>query len=163
MEQPFLQAKCLKKYFPVLRGLLQKEVGQVKSVDGVDFTINEGEAFGMVGESGCGKTTVARLILLLEAPTAGSLLWQGKNVATLSSSEISSYRRSVQAVFQDPNSSLNPRMRVRDIIAEPITASKFLVDKRRVRDRVVEVLEQVGLAADNANLFPHEFSGGQRQ
>ncbi len=164
MAKPFLQAKGLQKYFPVTKGLIfQKSVGQVKAVDGVDFTINEGEAFGMVGESGCGKTTVAKLILLLERPTGGVLYWGGKDVLSLTPDELSNYRSSVQAVFQDPNSSLNPRMRVRDIISEPISASNFSVDKRRIKERVIEVLEQVGLGADSAPLFPHEFSGGQRQ
>lgn len=163
MGKLFLQAKDLKKHFPVTKGLLRKEIGQVKAVDGVDFTINEGETFGMVGESGCGKTTVAKLILLLEKPSAGSLIWRGKEINDLSGSELSEYRFSVQAVFQDPTSSLNPRMRVRDIVAEPISASRVFPDRQASMNRVVEVLEQVGLGAESAPLFPHEFSGGQRQ
>jgi oligopeptide/dipeptide ABC transporter ATP-binding protein len=164
MGNPFLQAKGLKKHFPVTKGLFfRKELGQVKAVDGVDFTLNEGETFGMVGESGCGKTTVAKLILLLERPSGGSLVWNGKDANCLSASDLGEYRSSIQAVFQDPYSSLNPRMRVRDIVAEPIQANKTCPDKQTCAERVIEVLEQVGLGAGAAPLFPHEFSGGQRQ
>ncbi len=164
MSTAFLQAKGLKKYFPVTKGLLRRKLmGHVKAVDGVDFTINEGETFGMVGESGCGKTTIAKLILLLETPSAGSLMCDGKDVNQITGTDLGSYRRAVQAVFQDPTSSLSPRLRVRDIIAEPITANDSKTSKQKVAERITEVLDQVGLGIDSASLFPHEFSGGQRQ
>jgi len=158
-----LEARGLKKYFPAggLIGPWQAR-GWVKAVDGVDFAIAPGETLGLVGESGCGKTTTVKLILLLERPTAGSIHFGGRDVSELRGQDLLAYRRSVQAVFQDPYSSLSPRMRVGDIIAEPLEAQDRL-SSQAIRARVGESLELVGLTAEQARLFPHEFSGGQRQ
>jgi oligopeptide/dipeptide ABC transporter ATP-binding protein len=153
----------LKKYFPVARGVFMGKVrGWIKAVDGVHVHVAEGEALGIVGESGSGKTTLAKLFLLLEQPTDGSLLFNGQEVRTFSRQDLTRYRRSVQAVFQDPYSSLNPRMRVENIVAEPLPPEDGL-SRAVIRERVTEVLELVGLSRDSAALYPHEFSGGQRQ
>lgn len=158
-----LQGIALKKYFPAASGMFAGRVrGWIKAVDGVHVQVAEGEALGIVGESGSGKTTLAKLLLLLERPTAGSLLFDGAEVRAFGRQDLARYRRSVQAVFQDPYSSLNPRMRVRDIVAEPLPADGGL-DRAGIRERVAEVLELVGLSGDSATLYPHEFSGGQRQ
>jgi oligopeptide/dipeptide ABC transporter ATP-binding protein len=134
----------------------------VKAVDGVSFTIHQGETLGLVGESGCGKTTTARLILAAEEATAGTIAFQGQNIAPLDHKGLMDYRRQVQVVFQDPYSSLSPRLRVGDIIGEPIMTHER-VSRHEVKARVEELLELVGLRPDMARLFPHEFSGGQRQ
>jgi len=139
-----------------------KIVGWIKAVDDVSFSIEEGETFGLVGESGCGKTTTSNLILMLEKLTSGHILLDGKDIADFSKAELETYRASIQPVFQDPYSSLSPRMRVRDIISEPIVVNNTL-SKRDVKTRVNEVLEAVGLGPAAANNYPHEFSGGQRQ
>jgi oligopeptide transport system ATP-binding protein len=162
-EALMLQGIALKKYFPAASGMFAGRVrGWIKAVDGVHVQVAEGEALGIVGESGSGKTTLAKLLLLLERPTAGSLLFDGTEVRPFGRQDLARYRRSVQAVFQDPYSSLNPRMRVRDIVAEPLPADGGL-DRTGIRERVAEVLELVGLSGDSAALYPHEFSGGQRQ
>lgn len=158
-----LEVKGLKKYFPVMRGLLlAKPVGWIKAVDGCSFSIEEGQTFGLVGESGCGKTTIAKVILLLEKATDGSVLFRGKEISKLRGKELCQFRSSVQAVFQDPFSSLNPRMRVGSIVAEPLEINTPLSQKV-IRQRVEGVLIKVGLDYKAASLFPHEFSGGQRQ
>ena len=158
-----LNVEDLKKHFPVTEGLLfMKTVGHVKAVDGVNFTINEGETLGLVGESGCGKTTTTKTILRLEEPTDGSVQLYGRNVHELGGDDLKEYRTLVQAVFQDPWSSLSPRMRVRDIISEALVVNRK-VTKDEVDDRVDELMVQVGLHAYQGTLFPHEFSGGQRQ
>lgn len=163
MGDVLLQVRDLKKYFPVTKGLiLQKQVGAVRAVDGVSFDINRGETFGLVGESGCGKTTVSRLILLLEKITSGSVLFDGKDIQTLTQDGLRNYHASVQAVFQDPSSSLSPRMRVRDIISEPVVVNHTLPTKD-IKNRVLELLDLVGLKAYSADNYPHEFSGGQKQ
>jgi oligopeptide/dipeptide ABC transporter ATP-binding protein len=159
---PLLEVRDLKKHFPVGGSLFGKTRGVVKAVDGIDFTINAGETLGLVGESGCGKTTTSKLVLGAEEPTAGAIEFEGRNLAELTGPELRDYRRKVQVVFQDPYSSLSPRMRVGDIIAEPIRAHERL-SSRDVRARVAELLDLVGLRPDVARLFPHEFSGGQRQ
>jgi len=158
-----LQGIGLKKHFPVTGGLgLRRARAVVRALDGVSVQVCEGETLGIVGESGSGKTTLAKLLLLLERPTDGSLLLDGQDVWTFRPEELSKYRRAVQAVFQDPYSSLNPRMRVEQIVGEPmITGSD--ITRAMVRDRVLEVLELVGLRRDSTALYPHEFSGGQRQ
>src|SRR6266851_5004727 len=163
-EEPMLlQSIALKKYFPATTGLVPgKTRGWIKAVDGVDVQVARGETLGIVGESGSGKTTLAKLFLLLERPTAGSLLFDGKAVADFGRDDFVRYRRAVQAVFQDPYSSLNPRMRVEHIVAEPLPRDNGL-SRAGVRERVGEVLELVGLRRESAALYPHEFSGGQRQ
>jgi len=158
-----LQGIGLKKYFPVTSGVFAAKVrGWIKAVDGVNVHVAEGEALGIVGESGSGKTTLAKLFLLLERPTDGALLFEGQEVQAFSRHDLAHYRRSVQAVFQDPYSSLNPRMRVGNIVAEPLPPEDGL-SRAAIHERVAEVLNLVGLPGDSAALYPHEFSGGQRQ
>ncbi|MSQ34102.1 MAG: ATP-binding cassette domain-containing protein [Dehalococcoidia bacterium] len=158
-----LEVRNLVKHFPVTRGLiLQRQVGAVKAVDGVDFSVQRGETFGMVGESGCGKTTTGKMVLLLERPTRGEILFEGKDINTLKGPGLRSFRGDVQAVFQDPYSSLSPRMKVADIISEPIVVNQNL-SRREVRERVQELVDIVGLPREAPELYPHEFSGGQRQ
>ena len=163
MTTPVLEVRELKKYFPVTQGfLLRKVVGHVQAVDGINFSIPHGQTLALVCESGCGKTTTARLVLRLEEPTAGQVLADGKDVHALGGDELREYRTAVQAVFQDPWSSLNPRMRVRELVAEPLVVNRR-VPVGEVKPRVNEVLASVGLRPQQANLYPHEFSGGQRQ
>ena len=158
-----LQGVGLKKYFPGPRGFaIGRPHGVIKALDGVSVQVAEGETLGIVGESGSGKTTLAKLFLLLERPTAGSLLLDGKATETFDRADLAGYRRAVQAVFQDPYSSLNPRMRVEHIVAEPLPRDNGL-SRTAVRERVAEVLQFVGLRRDSGSLYPHEFSGGQRQ
>jgi oligopeptide transport system ATP-binding protein len=161
MAEPILDVRGLKKHFPARRGLLAGTTW-VRAVDGVDFVIRAGETLGLIGESGCGKTTTAKLILRQETPTAGTIAFEGRDIADLAGRGLLAYRRAVQVVFQDPFSSLSPRMRVRDIIAEPLEIHTTL-PRRAIHARVDEVLALVGLPPDVAPLFPHEFSGGQRQ
>ena len=162
MNEPLLEVRDLKKYFAVGGFLQGRGRGWVKAVDGVSFTINQGETLGLVGESGCGKTTTSKLILAAEEPTAGSIAFVGRQIVGRSDKELMDYRRQVQVVFQDPYSSLSPRMRVGDIIGEPIETHER-VSRHEVQARVSALLELVGLRPDMARLFPHEFSGGQRQ
>ena len=158
-----LEARDLKKYFPVTKGILyQRVTGYVKAVDGVSFQVRAGETLGLVGESGCGKTTTARMLLVLERPTSGEMLFRGTEVQHANARALKEYRRSVQAVFQDPWSSLNPRMRVKHLIAEPMVIN-WNVSRKEIEDRVQELLQAVGLDSYHSNLYPHEFSGGQRQ
>jgi len=158
-----LVVENLQKYFPVTRGLiLQHEVGQVKAVDGVSFTLQAGETLGVVGESGCGKSTMARCIARLLEPTGGRIVFDGRDITHLGRSEMRPIRRDMMMVFQDPYASLNARMRVGSIVAEPLEVHGIGTDKDRKR-RVQELLEIVGLNPEHYNRFPHEFSGGQRQ
>jgi oligopeptide/dipeptide ABC transporter ATP-binding protein len=163
MEPAHLDVRNLKKHFPVLKGaFLKKPVGWVKAVDGVSFAVNRGETLGIVGESGSGKTTVARLLLLLERPTGGEILFAGQKIHQMKGEALQAYRRALQPVFQDPSSSLSPRLRVASIVAEPVKVSgKFPPEE--IRERVIEALHWVGLPPDAASLFPNEFSGGQMQ
>jgi len=161
MASPVLEVHGLTKHFAVRAGLFGNHA-TVKAVDGVDFAILPGETLGLIGESGCGKTTTSRLILLQETPTAGTIAFDGRDIGRFDGAELMAYRRAVQVVFQDPFSSLSPRMRVHDIVAEPLEIHTRL-DAPAIRRRVAEVLELVGLSPDVGALFPHEFSGGQRQ
>ena len=158
-----LAVEGLEKHFPVMRGLVfQHEVGSVKAVDGVNFTLNAGETLGVVGESGCGKSTMARCIARLLEPTAGKVIFQGQDITHLSRSDMRPIRRDMMMVFQDPYASLNPRMRVGGIVGEPLEVHGVGDQSGRKR-RVQELLEIVGLSPEHYNRFPHEFSGGQRQ
>ena len=161
--EALVRLEGVKKHYPVTTGLvLQRSIGTVKAVDGISFAISPGETYSLVGESGCGKTTTSRMVLLVEPTTEGSVFFEGKPMAEVSRQERQLFRASVQAVFQDPWSSLNPRMRVELIISEPLTTHHRLT-KREVRDRVGELLEVVGLNSFHGQRYPHEFSGGQRQ
>jgi oligopeptide/dipeptide ABC transporter ATP-binding protein len=162
MAGPVLEAKNLVKHFPVKRGLLSRQVAVVRAVDDISFSIDPGKTLGVVGESGCGKTTTAKMVLLLERPTGGIMRFEGQDLQTLDTGNMRGYRRSVQAVFQDPYASLNPRMRVGSIIVEPLTTNESLASAE-VHKRLLRLLDLVGLPERSANLFPHEFSGGQRQ
>jgi oligopeptide transport system ATP-binding protein len=156
--------KDLKLHFPVTKGIIfQRQVGAVKAVDGISFGIKKGETLGLVGESGCGKSTTGRAILQLYKPTAGSVLFHGQDLTKLAPAEMRTMRRKVQMIFQDPYASLNPRMTVGDIIGEPIRVHKLRNSPKDVRDRVQELLQVVGLNPYFINRYPHEFSGGQRQ
>ncbi|MDW8184427.1 MAG: dipeptide ABC transporter ATP-binding protein [Anaerolineae bacterium] len=161
-DQDLIVVRNLKKYFPVRRGLLQRVAAWVKAVDGVSFTIRRGETLGLVGESGCGKTTVGRTILRLIEPTAGEVYFEGRNIFALSKSELKTLRRDMQIIFQDPYSSLDPRMPVGASIAEGLAVHGIGTPKERF-ERVVDLLRKVGLEDYHARRYPHEFSGGQRQ
>ena len=157
-----VQAAELTKHFPARRGIFGGQRGVVRAVDGISFTIDGGKTLGVVGESGCGKTTTAKLVLGLEEPTGGTMLFEDRDLDSLDAAGRRHYRKSVQAVFQDPYASLNPRMRISAIIAEPLITNET-VEPAEVRRRVLELLDLVGLPGRSADLFPHEFSGGQRQ
>ncbi len=162
MSSPVLEVQNLTKHFPVRRGFFGGNHRLVRAVDGVSFTVHAGHSLGLVGESGCGKTTTARLILKLEEPTSGTIRFLGRALNSLDAEAVRQYRHSVQAVFQDPYASLSPRMRVDEIIAEPLVTNERLA-AAEVRARVERLLDLVGLPRRSADLFPHEFSGGQRQ
>ena len=157
-----LEVKNLKKYFPVKGGILSRTMGQVQAVDDVSFTLERGETLGLVGESGCGKTTVGRSILRLIEPTAGQITFQGQNLLGLEREKLRKIRASLQIIFQDPFSSLDPRMNVGQIIAEPIR-NHLKVSRAEIRDRVAYLMKRVGLHPEQMRRYPHEFSGGQRQ
>lgn len=161
---PLLEVRDLKMYFPITRGIVfQRQVGAVKAVDGISMTIKRGETLGLVGESGCGKSTAGRAILQLYKPTAGEVIFDGRDLTKLNGNEMRRTRRDVQMIFQDPYASLNPRMTVGDIIGEPIKVHNLRKGAKAVRDRVQELLQLVGLNPYFINRYPHEFSGGQRQ
>ncbi len=158
-----LEVRNLRKYYPVTKGFIfQRQVGAVKAVDDISFFIRKGETLGLVGESGCGKTTTGRVILRLQEPTQGEALFEGRDIFKLHKEELRRLRRDMQIIFQDPYSSLNPRMTIGDIIGEPLEIHNLARGKEKVR-RVQELLEVVGLSPYHANRYPHEFSGGQRQ
>lgn len=159
-----IEVKHLKMYFPVTSGVLvQHTVGHVKAVDDVSFVVRRGETLGLVGESGCGKTTTGRCILQLYRPTAGAVLFDGKDLCGMDGRELRAMRRHMQVIFQDPYSSLNPRMTAGNLIGEPLLVQGLCADRRAYRERVEELLSLVGLRTNMADRFPHEFSGGQRQ
>ena len=157
-----LEAAGLSKYFAARRGIFGGDRGVVRAVDGISFAIEGGQTLGIVGESGCGKTTTAKLVLGLEQPTGGGIRFEGRDLDALDAAGRRHYRKSVQAVFQDPYASLNPRMRISAIIAEPLITNEALT-AGEVKRRVLNLLDLVGLPSRSADLFPHEFSGGQRQ
>ncbi len=163
-RREIVQVRNLKMYFPVTAGIIfQRRVADVKAVDDVSFDIYRGETLGLVGESGCGKTTLGRLILLLYKPTAGSIIFDGKDLTTLKAGELRRMRRHMQMIFQDPYASLNPRMTVGNIIAEPLVIHGLAKNRKERQERVQELMRVVGLNPYYANRYPHEFSGGQRQ
>ncbi|WP_018660770.1 ABC transporter ATP-binding protein [Heyndrickxia acidiproducens] len=161
-EQPLMQVRNLKKYYPIKKGVISRTVGHVKAVDDVSFNIYPGETLGLVGESGCGKSTTGRSLVRLENPTDGKIFFQGKDLANISTKEMRKMRTDLQIIFQDPYSSLNPRKRIGDLLAEPLLAHK-LADKSETAEKVNHILEIVGLSKHYKNRYPHEFSGGQRQ
>ena len=163
MSDVLLEVKGLKKYFPIKRGVFSHTVGNVKAVDDVSFTIKRGETLGLVGESGCGKTTAGRSILRLIEPTAGSVKFEGEEVTTMTMERLREMRRKMQIIFQDPYSSLNPRITVGGMLSEILKVHQLRKTEAEIKDRVEELLQTVGLNPLHARRYPHEFSGGQRQ
>ncbi|EMA47180.1 ABC transporter ATP-binding protein [Halobiforma nitratireducens] len=161
-DDPLLRVQNLEKYYPITGGLLKKKVGEVKAVDGVSFELGRGETLAIVGESGCGKTTLGKTVARLHEPTGGSILFDGQDIGTLSERELKPVRREIQVVYQDPTSSLNPRKRIKDIVAEPMTVHDIGTKAQR-RERVVELLRRVDLPEDFRYRYPSELSGGQQQ
>lgn len=160
---PLLEVKGLKKYFPILAGFLRKEIGFIKAVDGIDFIIHSGEVLGMVGESGCGKSTAARTAIRLLEPTAGESYFEGQSLFSLPQHQLKALRKEIQIIFQDPYSSLNPRKNIRENMGEALLYHKIVSNQEEQSERVALVLEQVGLSPDVMMRYPHEFSGGQQQ
>ena len=163
MSTPLIEVRDLKKHFPIKQGLLQRQVGAVRAVDGVSFDVMEGETLGLVGESGCGKSTTARLLTRLLEPTEGSITYAGHDIAVMNRRELKPLRRDMQMIFQDPYSSLNPRKTVGSIIGEPFIIHRIERDDEARKKLVQELMDTVGLNPEHYNRFPHEFSGGQRQ
>ena len=161
-EKTLLKIEGLKKYFVNSSGIIKRKVDYIKAVDNVSFSINKGETFGLVGESGCGKSTCGRTIIRLYEPTEGKILYQGKDIAKLPEKELTQYRQKMQMIFQDPYASLNGRMTVLDIVGEPLDIHGKLKGSER-ESKILQLLEAVGMNADHASRYPHEFSGGQRQ
>jgi oligopeptide transport system ATP-binding protein len=164
VTEPILEVRDLVKHFPLTQGVvIKRQIGQVKAVDGVSFALAKGETLGLVGESGCGKTTLAKLLMAVERPTSGSALFEGRDIFGLSRAELRRLRRRVQMVLQDPYTSLNPRMTVGDIVGEPFEIHPEVAPKGSRAGKVRELLDVVGLNPEHINRYPHQFSGGQRQ
>lgn len=163
MAEALLEVRRLKKYFPIWQGVFRRQVGDIKAVDGVDLTVHKRQTVGLVGESGCGKSTCARVILRLLEPTSGSVNFLGKDLFAMDPQELRAIRPSLQIVFQDPLVSLNPRKSIGESLAEPLRFHGLAKNEEEAEIRVTEVLEQVGLASDVQDRYPHEFSGGQLQ
>ena len=162
-REPLLKVEHLKTWFPLKKGLFNRVYDHVKAVDDVSLDVYPGETLGLVGESGCGKTTLGRSILRLVEPSEGKIIFEGKDVMSLSGNDLREYRKRAQIVFQDPYSSLNPKMRIGDAIAEPMLVHRLEPDAKKRRDKVCELLTEVGLQPEHYQRYPHEFSGGQRQ
>jgi oligopeptide transport system ATP-binding protein len=162
-SEPILQVEDLVVHYPIRKGVFRRTVGTIKAVDGVSFDVRPGETLGIVGESGCGKTTVARTLMRLVEPTSGQAFYKGTDIFALNRAEMRQLRRHIQIIFQDPYASLNPRMTVADIIGEPFETHADVLAKDKRPKRIKELLELVGLNPDHANRYPHQFSGGQRQ
>ena len=162
-EEPLLKVDDLKVHFTLTKGFMQKPAGSVKAVDGVSFELRHGETFGLVGESGCGKSTTALAVLRMQPLTGGLIKFEGNDITQLEPHQMRPLRRRMQMVYQDPFSSLNPRMRIRDIIGEPLLVHSLATDRRSFRARIDELMDMVGLLPDMSDRYPHEFSGGQRQ
>ncbi|MFN3283726.1 MAG: ABC transporter ATP-binding protein, partial [Pseudothermotoga sp.] len=162
MTTNIVEVKDLVKYFPVKGGIFQKNIADVKAVDGVTFHIEKGETFGLVGESGCGKTTVGRCVLKLVQPTSGKVIFKGIDITNMKEKELRKLRPKMQIIFQDPYSSLNPRLTIKDIVGEAMVYHR-IISSRELEKRVKELLDMVGLSPEHINRYPHEFSGGQRQ
>ena len=163
MVENLLEVSHLKKYFPIKSGVMRRTVGHVKAVDDISFTIRKGHVFGLVGESGCGKSTAGRTILRLLAPSDGKIRFQGQDITTLSRKELKKFRTKMQIIFQDPYSSLNPRLPVSEIVGEAMLQHGIVANKKEMQDRVVAVIEKCGLFPEQSTRYPHQFSGGQRQ
>jgi ABC-type oligopeptide transport system ATPase subunit len=163
MTTALLEVRSLKKYFPIMAGLFRKQVGVIKAVDGIDFTIHSGQVLGMVGESGCGKSTAARTAIRLLEPTAGESLFEGRSLFSVSIQELKAMRKEIQMVFQDPYASLNPRKNIRENMGEALLYYGIVSSREEQAEHVADTLRQVGLSPDVMTRYPHEFSGGQQQ
>ncbi len=163
MSECLIEVKNLKKYFPIKAGVMKKTVGHVKAVDNVSLKIKEGKVLGVVGESGCGKSTLGRTMLKLLDPTQGEMLFEGKNVYKMSKRELNHMRTKMQIIFQDPYSSLNPRLPVSEIVGEAMIQHKVAKNKNEMNEKVVDIIGKCGLFPEQARRYPHQFSGGQRQ
>jgi len=163
MAQEILKVVDIKKYFPIRSGIFRKEIGNVKAVDGVSFHLDQGEVLGVVGESGCGKSTTARTVIRLIEPTSGEIYWDGEDLLQYDSSQMNLFRQEVQMIFQDPYASLNPRKSVGESIGEGLLYHGLVENQEEMWDRVTEIMQQIGLSPDGAKRYPHQFSGGQQQ
>ena len=163
MSENLIEVKNLVKYYPIKKGLMKKTVGNVKAVDDISFTIKKGQVLGLVGESGCGKTTAGRTILRLVPRTSGQVLFEGQNVYDIPNKAMKKFRTNMQIIFQDPYSSLNPRLPVYDIVGEAMKQHGLVTTKKEMMDRVMELIQKCGLFPEQATRYPHQFSGGQRQ
>lgn len=163
LNSNYFSIRKLTKHFPIRKGVLKRKVGYVSAVDNVSFEIDSGKTLGLVGESGCGKTTIARMILHLEKPSSGEIIFEGNDTANIKGELLRKYRRTVQLIFQDPYSSLNPHRNIKQIIAEPIIIHRIITKRSEISERVSQILELVNLSSDCLKKYPHELSGGQRQ